>query len=73
MPPADLFLAEDAPHLTARHLDAVLAGHGGEGIQRPFHLAFRIRHMQLAGGFIGGLARGGELNQIENGAALLLG
>lgn len=71
--PAHPFLPEDAPHLTARHLDAVLAGHCGERIERPFDLTLRIRYRQFAREFIGGLSGGWELDQIENRTALLVG
>jgi hypothetical protein len=59
--------------LTAGHLDALLAGHSGERIERPFGLALRIIDMQLTGRFIGRVARWGKVNQIQNGTAFLLG
>jgi hypothetical protein len=73
MPPAHAFLLEDAPHLAAGHLDAVLAGHGGQRIQRPLHVSLRIRYRQLTGEFIRGLAGRREPDQIEDGAAFLRG
>jgi hypothetical protein len=73
MPLADPFLAEDAPDLAARDLDAVLAGYSGQGIQGPFHLTLGIGYGHLAGQFVGGLAGRRKLDQIENLAALLVG
>jgi hypothetical protein len=73
VPPADAFLPEDAPDLTAGHLDAVLAGHGRERIKCPFDLALRIIDVQLPGRFIGWLAWWGKVNQVQNGTAFLLG
>jgi hypothetical protein len=51
----------------------VLAGHGRERIKRPFDLALQIIDMQLADRFIGRLSRWGNVNEVQNGAAFLLG